>query len=57
MTISVILKQDYSESEIFEYSGGLSINEIKEEVDKRFPIWWYYDILTDEQEQSLKRKL
>lgn len=42
--IVVWLKEDYSESAEFECSNTLTKEQITEEVNKRYKIWYYYDI-------------
>lgn len=42
--IVVWLKEDYSESAKFECSSTLTKEQITEEVNKRYKVWYYYDI-------------
>ena len=42
--IVVWLKEDYSEADEFECSNTLTKEQITEEVNKRYKMWYYYDI-------------
>lgn len=42
--IVVYLKQDYSESDEFECPNSWNKEQITEEVNKRYKIWYFYDI-------------
>ena len=42
--VVVWLKEDYSESDNFYCSNTLSKEEITTEVNKRYKVWYYYDI-------------
>ena len=42
--IVVFLRKDYSLCDYFYVQTGLTKEQITEEVNKRYPIWYYYDI-------------
>jgi hypothetical protein len=42
--IVVWLDENYTKSDTFECSTSLSKDLITEEVNKRYPLWYYYDI-------------
>lgn len=44
LKIVVFLTKDYKKSEVFYVDEELTKDEITNEVNKRFDIWWYYDI-------------
>lgn len=44
LKIVVWLKEDYSEADKFECSNTLTKEQITEEVNKRYKVWYYYDI-------------
>lgn len=44
-TVVVYLKRDYSESHKFTCPASYSIHQVKHEVDKRYPEWYYFDII------------
>ena len=44
LKITVWLKQDYSESDDFYCSNTLTKQEITEEINKRYNVWYYYEV-------------
>jgi hypothetical protein len=42
--IVVWLDEDYTKSDEFECISTLTDEQITEEVDKRYSLWYYYDI-------------
>lgn len=43
--IVVYLKEDYSENEEFVVLSSLTREEILKEVNKRYDVWYFYDII------------
>lgn len=55
MKICVFLTEDYKEHEYFDVDDNTSHEEIMRIINEKYPIWWYCDFLTPEQEKSMNK--